>query len=215
MRRRFSRRRRRTFWTGNATAISTANVAVDFTQFSVMMNSDELLDRAPHGCTVLRILMFMQSYVAVSAENAQRTWDADYFIFGAASGQDDAGNETWVGGTNVLKPFVREDLANVDIASARDYMWTYREQTSISTSAAAGLQAATNTYQPPTATGNVPYVFTTLKSPNGLYPALDLKVKRRLQLGENVIFGVHYPAGIPATQSHTIRLAYRILCGIN
>lgn len=167
-----------------------------------MLLSDELQVRAPAGCTVLRIVLDFSFFDVVNAGTTLfQSPDFDLFILGQGSEQDDQGVEVWVSGTEILKPRVKPDLAGQDLAGARRYMWTKRFFGGLGPFSAVGSNA---TFAGDVLAGNY------LPSPGG-YPFLDLRVKRRLQVGENLVLGTHWPTGVDATDTYKLNFSYRML----
>lgn len=217
--RRFRRRRMRTFWTGSAVQfVVSGGQAADYTAFTSMLRADELLDRAPHGVTHLRTILDCNVYVTANGGPNGSEFGWDLFMMGRQSAQDDAGNEILVSGTNVFKPFVQADLASTGINADRSFMWTKRQRffwLNAASSAQNYYGCSIGSLYNTGAVWNYGGVWSEMPMVGG-HPWLDLKVKRRLELGENVVFGAHFPTGTPvAISAINFMLNYRMLLKIN
>lgn len=198
------KRKRRTWWTGNAVSFALTNQAADFTFISTMVRSDEIREIAPHGATLLRIVL--DYWPEQQGPTTGGDWNidpVDLFILAQTVAQDDAGVSMFVQGTNVLKPFVQPDLAGPDLGASRSYVWTKRmygnnrtaETNIVQVNQFAWGQGVYNNWSPMM----------------GGYPWLDLRVKRRLEVGEDLVFGQHYPNGISSSITIFDKLNYRVL----
>lgn len=211
MRRR--RIKRKFFWTGTAGTTLIGSAGTDYCNFINLVPADEIQVRSPGGAVCMRVLLDFYMKINVSSGVAGPfggPYPVDLFLMARGAENDDAGTEIWVSGTNVLKPFVRDDLASTDLGASRKYMWTKRVNFEWNIPASTALTFWSGQPMVTSGVGTTAQTFGTpnhLASPGGM-PAVDLRVKRRLQVGENVILGLHTPIAQGDASVGNLQLIY-------
>lgn len=221
MRRGFSRRRRgRTMWFGESWNYSIGGGApVDYCYFhGSILPPSQMFTLAPHGYTIKRIILDWMPFVFIAGSPSATgaTYNLDAFLT-VEDAVDDAGTNILVTGSDILKPFVQPVVGSANIGAARSYMWTKRVQVNWNQSAGGGAYqqwAPTVQVASTPLTAAVPYVnFIGYGTPNGGNPYLDLRVKRRVQPGQALVFGIHYANGVSSTVTDSGYANCRVLVG--
>lgn len=210
--RRFRRRRRAAcVWADQTSIAADFILPAGNTVASVeMLPPTIVLFKGVRETMVVQKIRVWQNIFVTTASGGAAVQIPDLQLFIVKSTRDDAGNFV-TPSQPFANPIPPGSVASWDAdpgEGTRKYLWTCKYFTSSVAPALIGNLGESNTYGfnigSPGDWGALGYVL------NPYYPSFEVRTKRRMNAGENLVFGVRADQQVPAGMTITIKYAWRI-----